>query len=267
MLRRNRYELYGVAMLAAATALVVLAVALFNQAFRTVTRVSVQIDRSGLQLLEGSDVKVRGKIIGDVEAITSDGNGARIELRLNPDDARLVPSNSSVRLVPKTIFGEKYVAIQLPASPARPLQNGDVIPEDRSQSALEIDQALDDLLPLLRAVRPADLNATLTAVATALSGRGEQLGQTIEHLDGYLKAFNPHLPTLRADMTALAQVSRTYGDAMPPLLDLMRNLTVTSDTVVSQQRQLDAFLGDLTGAADNTRDLLARNADNLVAVN
>ena len=37
---------------------------------------------------------------------------------------------------------------------------------------------LSDLYPLLRAVQPADLNTTLNAVATALEGRGEQLGES-----------------------------------------------------------------------------------------
>ena len=267
MLRRIRYELFGVGMLAVAVGVVALSVLMFNQAFRDVTHVTVSIERAGLQLLEGSDVKVRGKIIGDVEAITSDGTGATISLRLNPSDAEQVPSNSSVRLIPKTVFGEKYVDIQLPDSPARPLREGDVIPEDRSTAALEINESLDNLLPLLRAVRPADLNATLNALATALQGRGEQLGQTIEELDAYFKVFNPHLPTLRDDMAALAQTTRTYDEAMAPLLELMRNLTVTSDTIVAQEAQLDAFLADLAGTADNTRDLLARNARNLVAVN
>ncbi len=53
---------------------------------------------------------------------------------------------------------------------------------------------LSDLYPLLRAVQPADLNTTLNAVATALEGRGEQLGETLETLDPYLTRFNPELP-------------------------------------------------------------------------
>ena len=45
---------------------------------------------------------------------------------------------------------------------------------------------LADLFPLLRAVRPADLDATLYALATALNGRGDQLGQSFDKLDTYL---------------------------------------------------------------------------------
>ncbi len=51
-----------------------------------------------------------------------------------------------------------------------------MIPADRVDTNVELSQILADLFPLLRAVRPADLNATLNALATALEGRGEQIG-------------------------------------------------------------------------------------------
>jgi phospholipid/cholesterol/gamma-HCH transport system substrate-binding protein len=265
---RLRYQLYGVAMLVLAALFVGLCLAYFNQAFRPVSKVSLNISRSGLQLLPGSDVKVRGLIVGDVSSISSDGSGAVVHLRLDPKRAKRIPDNVSARLLPKTIFGEKYVDLILPAQASgRHLSNGDVIPEDRSQPALEISQALDDLLPLLRTVEPAKLNQTLTALATALSGRGAQLGHTIDDLDAYFRQVNPHLPTLQHDITALVGVATTYDEAAGSLLEALRNLTVTADTVVDRKQQLTAFLGDVTGAVDNTRDLLARNEQGIIAVN
>src|SRR4051812_19011749 len=245
-----------------------LCLAYFNQAFRPVSHVSLHIERAGLQLLPGSDVKVRGLIIGDVQSITSDGQGAVLDLRLDPKRTKRLPDNVSARLLPKTLFGEKYVDLVLPATPSgRHLASGDVIPEDRSEAALEIRQALDDLLPMLRSVQPAKLNATLTALATALQGHGQQVGHTLVDLDGYFRQINPHLPTLQHDITALVGVATTYDEAAGSLLDALRNLTVTADTVVDQQTQMKAFLGDVAGAADNTRDLLARNEQGIIAVN
>ena len=54
---------------------------------------------------------------------------------------------------------------------------------------------LSDLYPLLRTVQPAELNMTLNALATALEGRGERLGENLETLDAYLKRINPQIPT------------------------------------------------------------------------
>jgi phospholipid/cholesterol/gamma-HCH transport system substrate-binding protein len=267
-MRHHPYKLYGVVLLLVASSLVALSIMAFNRDFTPADYVTVHIGRAGLQLLPGSDVKERGLIVGSVDTISSTGNGADLRLRLTPSEAKQIPANVTVRLLPKTLFGEKYVDLVPPAQPSgEHLADGAVIDEDQTRPTLEIDEALDDLLPTLRAVPPADLNRTLTALATALSGRGNELGATIEDADAWLRDFNPHLPRLQHDMAALATFSHTYSDAAPALLRMLGNLTVTSQTVVQQQRQISAFLDDVTGTADATHDLLARNAQNLIAVN
>lgn len=267
-MRTHHYKLIGLGMVAVIVGVVVVCVLQFNQVFKPVVNVSVRISRSGLQLLPGSDVKVRGIIAGEVHDITSDGDGAVIHLRLDPSMAKRLPDNVSVRLTPKTVFGEKYVDLQLPADPSpRHLHNGTVIREDRSQPALEIDQALDDLLPMLRTVQPVQLNQALTALATALSGRGGQLGTTIVQLRDYLRGLQPHLPALQHDLTALVGVTRTYDEAADALLRMMRNFSTTAATVVAEKTQLSAFLDDMTQASDATRDLVARNATDIVQLN
>ena len=267
-MRRHPYKLYGTLMLAVVAGLVALSVLMYQQAFTSVARVRVHVERAALQLLPGSDVKVRGIIVGSVADITSTGKGADLQLRIDPDQARRLPSNVTVRMLPKTLFGEKYVDLVLPEEPStEPLTDGSVIAMDQTRTTLEIDQALNNLLPLLRTVPPVELNNTLSALATALSGRGEQLGETVEQLDAYLRKFNPRLPQLGRDMAALAGVTRTYTEAAGPLLDMFGNLAATSRTIVDQRTQLTKFLASVTGAADATRDLLASNADGLVSVN
>jgi phospholipid/cholesterol/gamma-HCH transport system substrate-binding protein len=267
-MRHHPYKLYGAALLAVVAGLVTLTILIFNRTFSPATFVTVHVSRAALQLLPGSDVKVRGIVVGSVDDITSNGDGADLKLRLDPAKARTLPTNVTVRMLPKTLFGEKYVDLVLPAQPAsRHLTGGAVIAQDQTKATLEIDQALNDLLPLLRTVPPVALNHTLTSLATALNGRGEQLGETIEELDHYLRRFNPQLPQLKHDMDSLAAVTATYSEAADPLLRMLRNLTVTSRTIVDQRQQLSAFLHDVTGAADQTRDLFARNAHDLVAIN
>lgn len=266
--RRHPYRLYGALALLVVAGLVALCLASFNQVFTSTADVKVHIARAGQQLLPGSDVKLRGIDVGEVNSITSDGNGAEIDMHLNPSMLKDIPSNVTVQLVPKTLFGEKYVNLVIPSQPsATHLLAGAVIAEDRTKPALEIDQALDNLLPLLRDVQPARLDETLNAVATALQGRGSELGQTVTELNGYLKGLNPHLPTLQHDVTALAGVSRTYTQAAQPLLKMLSNLTVTSSTVVDEQAEIGQLLADVTGASNATRQLLAVNGSDIVQLN
>ena len=78
---------------------------------------------------------------------------------------------------------------------------------------------LSDLYPLLRTVEPAELNMTLNALATALEGRGDQLGQNLETVDSYLKRLNPQIPALVEDLRLTASVSDTYADVLPQVGD------------------------------------------------
>jgi phospholipid/cholesterol/gamma-HCH transport system substrate-binding protein len=266
--KRQPYALYGVAMLTVIGLLATLSIMAFKQEFTSTTPVSMKIQRAGLQLLKGSDVKMRGLIVGDVKSIDSTGDGATISLDLKPSMIKNIPSNVDAQLIPKTVFGEKYINLVVPTNPSpRHIAAGDVITQDHSTPALEIDQALNDLLPLLRTVRPQDLNSTLSAVASALSGRGEKLAETTVKLNNYLSNINPHLPQIQHDFQALAKVATTYDQAAPALLGLLRNFTVTSNTITDKSATFSALLKDLTGTALVTKDFVARNALNIVAVN
>lgn len=248
---RLRYRLYGLAFVTVSVLLVLLMLAQYNKAFTPVYHVTVNSDRAGLQLLPHSDVKVRGLIVGEVRSIHATPTGAAIDLALDPGKASLIPANSSARMLPKTVFGEKYVDLVPPAGgQGPPLKNGDSIAQDKSTTAVEVNQVLDDILPLLTAVKPEKLNETLGALATALQGRGEEIGETIDLTDGYLKKINPHLPTMVHDLRQLATVSGNLSDAAPDLVTIMRNLQVTNRTIVAKEPELVALLDkgiDLTG--------------------
>ena len=92
---------------------------------------------------------------------------------------------------------------------------------------------------------------TLNALSTALEGRGEQLGATLDDLQVYLAKIDQSLPTLREDLIRLADVADTYDLAAPDLLAVLRNLTVTARTVVERRADLDVFFSDLGGLADD----------------
>src|SRR4051812_47224797 len=178
--QRVRYRFYGLAFLLVVALALALTIALYQKTFKDVVTVKVQTDRAGLQLLNRSDVKVRGLIVGEVRGIRATANGAEIDLAIDSDKAKLVPANSQARLLPKTLFVEKYVALETPGQPGSAIREGQVLQQDRTQAAVEVGKVLDDILPVLQAVQPEKLNATLNALATALQGRGDQLGHNLE---------------------------------------------------------------------------------------
>jgi phospholipid/cholesterol/gamma-HCH transport system substrate-binding protein len=257
----------GVAFLTVIAVLISLSIAVYQKTFESVTMVTIKADRAGLQLAKFGDVRINGVLVGQVREISQDGEEASIKVALQPSAAREIPGNVDVQILPTTLFGQKYVSFVRPDAPsARSLEDGDVIPSDRVETNVELSRILANLFPLLRSIQPADLNTTLNALATALGGRGEQLGTTLDQLDAYLGAIDDHLPTLRKDLVKLARVADTYDDAAPDLLGLLRNLTVTSRTVLDSKDQLGVFFADLQGLAETSTRVLQDNGDDLIRV-
>ncbi len=176
--------------------------AIFTKQFTEYDEVSLKTSKIGLQLPTRADVKIRGVIVGEVLEAQATEDGAELTLGIYPDETHTIPENVTARIEPKTLFGEKYVALQVPEVPKGEIQAGDRI--EQTVVAHEVEQTLSDLYPLLRAVQPAELNKTLNALATALEGRGELIGQNLTILDGYLKRMNPLLPDLIQDVRLLA---------------------------------------------------------------
>jgi phospholipid/cholesterol/gamma-HCH transport system substrate-binding protein len=267
-LGRISYRLFGVVFVAVMALFAGLAVALYNKAFTPIVLVTLDAKRAGLQLLPQSDVKVRGLIVGDVRAIKVTAAGAALTLALDPSKTRLIPANVEARLLPKTLFGEKYVDLVIPPHPsARHIAAGDVIPQDRSRPAVEIDQLLNDVLPVLQALNPPELNAALGAIATALQGRGAEIGDTVRVADAYLRKINPQLPTLTHDIAALSDVASTYNQAAPDLLRILRDASFTSNTIVEKRTTIISLLSKGTTTIRDARRFVAANENHFVGFN
>lgn len=235
----------------------------FGQKFTSFDTVSATSDNVGLQLPARADVKVRGMIVGQVTKVTSTGSGATLKLGLQPDKINEIPKNVTASILPKTLFGEKYVELTIPSQPSSTaLKSGDSIGQTKLPT--EVEAVLNDLYPLLRTVQPAELNYTLTALADALEGRGAKIGQTIVTLDSYLKRMNPQVPALIQDIKLLASVTGTYADVTPQLAATLRNLTKTGNTLREKEQKLNSFLKDLTAFSDTTTGFLNDNGNNII---
>ena len=216
----------------------------------------------GLQLPKRADVKIRGVIVGEVLDMTPVEGGAEIKLGLFPDKIDTVPANVTGSIVPKTLFGEKYVSLVIPETGGSgAIQAGDTI--DRTVVSTELEEVLSDLYPLLRTVQPAELNATLTALATALEGRGEQLGGNLETVDSYLKRMNPQIPALLDDLRLTADVSDTYADIIPEVAQILEDTVKTTGTLETKEAALTATLRDIRSFSDTARSFLDANEDKL----
>ena len=261
----HSHKLIGLVFIGLMIASVWFTYAIFTKKFVAYDEVSLKTSKIGLQLPSRADVKIRGVIIGEVLDATASQDGAELKLGIYPDKIKGVPKNVTARIEPKTLFGEKYVALQVPDSPRGNLAAGDTVTQ--TVVAHEVEETLSDLYPLLRAVQPAELNKTLNAMATALEGRGEAIGNNLEVLDSYLKRINPELPALVEDIALLADTSDLYADVVPEIATTLRNSVITGNTLEDREAKLTKLFRDVSAFSETTRTFLDQNGDNLIRVN
>ncbi|WP_280185567.1 MCE family protein [Nocardia gipuzkoensis] len=255
-------KLAGAAMVLALVAIVAVALIMFVGGFTPTATVTVDAPRSGLVLDPDAKVKVRGVEIGRVASVDHTDEGARLKLALDPDLLRLVPSNADVDIRSTTVFGAKYVNFVVPRQPSStPLQPGATLTAQRV--TVEFNTLFQHLSDVLAKIEPEKLNATLSALGTALQGRGQKLGELLEQSDAYLRDINPYLPTLQQDLAKTGEVTDLYADTVNDLLRTVDNFTVTSKTLDQEQDSLDNVLVNLTGLADTTGAVLRENENDL----
>ncbi|GAB3878236.1 MCE family protein [Terrabacter terrigena] len=264
--KRLGQKAYGVVFLVVLTLLLGLSIASFQKRFTPVVMVTLETNRLGSQLQESSDVKLRGLLVGEVRTVEATPTGARLELALQPEEVAKIPSNVTARLLPKTLFGERYVDLVTAGPSQRSIRAGDVIPQDRSKVAIELETVLDNLYPLLRTVQPAKLATTLNALSTTLDGRGDQIGRNFVLVDRYLKALNPSMPTIRQDISLLADTADLYDGVAPDFFRLTESLRVTNRTIVEKDQQLAAFLVGTAGFANQAAGFLRDNEQRIIQV-
>jgi phospholipid/cholesterol/gamma-HCH transport system substrate-binding protein len=259
-----KFKALGILFLALLLAGVWLTYGVFTQKFTHFDEVTLDAPTIGLQMPDRADVKIRGVIVGQVLGYSATDQGAHVRLGIYPSQLHTIPSNVTGAIVPKTLFGEKYVSLVIPRNqPASTsLRPGATIP--RTEVPVEVQKVLADLYPLLRTVQPADINLTLNAISTALEGRGDDLGRDIVTVDHYLKRINPQIPQIIQDLRLTTRVANTYADVMPSIAQILDNTITTTGTLESRHQQLQALFTDVSAFSDTAHDFLRANGDNII---
>ncbi len=171
---------------------------MYQEKFTDVVLVTLHTDRIGNQLNDSSEVKARGVVVGDVRSVRGSDRGAAIELALDPDKVAQDPQGRHRAADPEDAVRRALrPTVHSGLHGAGAIAAGDVIRQDRSANAIELERVFDDLLPVLKAVQPQKLATTLTAIATALEGRGKRLGDAMVDTAALPRGLQPEPPAAR----------------------------------------------------------------------
>jgi len=258
--------LVGLISILAVAAVFLLAANMFRGGFAETVPVTVISQRAGLVMNPDAKVQVRGVQVGRVAEIEALPTGqAAIHLAIDPKRLDAIPANALVDIASPTVFGAKQVQFVFPENPSpESLRPGQVI--EAQHVMVEVNTVFEQLTSVLSSVEPTKLNATLGAIAQAMAGRGERLGQMLSDLNSYLATIEPSLPALRADLQTAPRVLNAYADAATDFVDIADNAARISDSIVDETDNLDAALVSVIGLADVGTEVVGQNRDPLAEV-
>lgn len=256
-------KLAAVGLISTVTGAVALALVGYTGGLHTAATVTVISQRAGLVMDPGARVKLRGVTIGKVSSIhLLADNEAELVLQVDPSALSTIASNARVDIASPTVFGAKDVEFEDPPSPS-PARLADGAVVHASNVTVELNSVFERLTAVLDTVEPQKLDATLSAIATTLTGRGAALGSALDRADQTLRQLNSAGPALEHDLAALAPVTGTYADVAPNLMQTAANATALGRTVVDQSKNLNLLLLNAIGLANTGRDLLSDNSADL----
>ena len=265
-MRRHAKPLAGLGYLGLVLLLVLVSIKTFEKEmpWQRAAGITLRTATPGLELNPHSDVKFQGLRVGEVRRIASDGRGARVQLALDEGALRLIPANVDAAIVPKTLFGEKFVDLRTPSRPAAArLVAGAQI--GQSSTSVEIGTLFANLVPVLHALQPDQLSVVLNSLATALDGRGATLARSLNDLRAFLGKVNPRLGTVAHDLGQLARTADIYANSAPDLLGLLAaSAGISRELLVPQEKNFQAFLDQTITSAGDLETVLRRNSENLI---
>lgn len=267
---RIKRRLQGVAFLVVVFLLLAFTVAIYNKSlpWQSADTVTLQVGRIGNQLVVPADVKLDGILVGRVSGAHTDGNNTTLTLKIDDSQMKEIPADVVARILPKTLFGEKYVELVAPPSTdvSDHLRPGAVITEDHSSTAIELQTVFSHLVPLLQTLKPAELSVALSNLADALRDRGDALGKNLELVNTYFTRFNQDLPNFNHDISAFADLASNYADATPDLLATLRNFADDARTFTVKKDTYAQFLLGTQGFATEATTVFGDNANRLITL-
>jgi phospholipid/cholesterol/gamma-HCH transport system substrate-binding protein len=255
----RRQALIGVALLLVIVAAAYGIIEAFTGHFSTYDVVYADVPASGTGISPGSVVIFRDITVGSVGRLGREQpNGLlRVELHMTPADLASIPYGVRADVEIATVFGTQGINL-VPQAGAPPghLRVGETITSVGVSKTTTLQGDATDLDNLLKALHPAALDETLTAIATALRNQGPQLGTTIEQVATYLDEMLPEVPNIVNDVGQLGPVANTFSQVTPPILSTIANGSVLASTITDAATQLHQLLVQGTPTANDITSVL-----------
>ncbi|WP_442860997.1 MCE family protein [Amycolatopsis sp. CA-230715] len=211
----------------------------------------------------GSDVRLLGVRIGQVDSVTP--RGEQVEVAMTIDAGVSVSDSANVLVVAPSVVADRYVQFSKPALRGPVLPDGAVIPVNRTATPVELDELYASLNTLTESLGPKGANANgalselLDTGAANLGGNGKALNDTVRNFADLAKTLAGSKDDLFGTVDELQKFTGMLAGDDDKVRGVNKQLTTVLETLSADRKELSGALTTLGGALADVQDFIRKN--------
>ncbi|AXB46776.1 MCE family protein [Amycolatopsis albispora] len=223
--------------------------------------------RDVLDLIPQAGVKINEVPVGRVESIglAPDGWTAEVSVLVNGDVE--LPSNALANLRQSSLLGEKYVELSPPpdGKAQERLADGMLIPVERTNRNVEVEEVLGALSMLLNGGGVEQLNTITKELNAATEGRAPDLRNLLHNANDLVASLDAQSSNITRALDGLNRLSSTLNGQRDQIAGALDNLGPGLKVLEEQRGQLVTMLQALNDLSGVATDTVNKSQEDLVA--
>lgn len=230
--------------------------------------ITATLPASGGLLYGAVGVQYQGVHVGSLSELDAGVTESRLTMKIEADKLAEIPASVSVRVIPRTLFGDVFLELVAPENPeyGPRLAPGSEVPVDASAESAQLANLYYRAADLMAELRPEQLATALDAMSQALQGRGAALGETIDRMSVLATELGPLVDTGIAAAPRVAAVTESMAAATDDVIAVMRNASELSQVALEREDGIRRLLSGGASLGQEGAGLFAANTDNMISV-
>ncbi|WP_024793564.1 MCE family protein [Tomitella biformata] len=211
----------------------------------------------------GDKVAVLGVTVGSIDKIEPEGTTTKITMSVDRDVA--IPEDASALIVAQSLVTSRFIQLTpVHRGDGPQLQNGDVIPVERTAVPVEWDEIKVELSKLTQALGPEGddpgaLNKFLNVAGDNLDGNGQRIRDTLRELSAAMSTVSDGRVDLFSTIRNLQTFVSALSSSNQQIVSVSGHLAAVSDVLAASNTQLDTSLKSLDVAVGEVQRFVTDN--------
>ena len=206
-----------------------------------------------------------GVQVGAIDSIEPAGD--KMKVTFHYENKYKVPANATASILNPSLVASRNIQLSPPYTGGPVMEDGAVIPIDRTQVPVEYDELRDSLNRILTDLGPTPeqpkgpFGDIIESAADGFAGKGEQLNKTLNGLSEALFTLNQGRGDFFGVVKSLALFVNALYQSDQQFVALNNDLATFTNSFTNTDHEVSNALQDLNQLLGTTRQFLDKNAE------